>query len=247
MLSVGPLLIPAIAGIWPARSPSVRAWMTGASGLLIALVMLYLVRLSDASWVGFRAGQILMVALAMLLAPVFARLNGSRGMLLAGLIFVVGFPTTAIDTWNAQDIGNRRPGPGFRWTIWTTPDQQQAFAWIKASTPATAIVQMEPIVRGREHWTLVPSFADRRMAAGLPISLLPLPEYQERSEQVKTLFATARADEASDIAHRLHIDYLYVDATDIAAYPEGTRKFDDHRALFERVYANPTVRVYRVL
>ena len=28
------------------------------------------------------------------------------------MIFVAGFPTTAIDTWNAQDIGNRRPGPG---------------------------------------------------------------------------------------------------------------------------------------
>ena len=42
---------------------------------------------------------------------------------------------------------------------------------------ATAIVQMEPMVRGREHWTLIPSFAGRRMAAGLPISLLPLPEY----------------------------------------------------------------------
>jgi hypothetical protein len=246
MLSVGPLLIPAIAGIWPFRSPSSRAWTMGASGLLIALVMLYLVRISDASWVGFRAGQILMVALAMLLAPVFARLNGSRGALLAGLIVVAGLPTTAIDTWNAQDIGNRRPGPGFRWTVWTTPDQQQAFAWIKANTPVTAIVQMEPVVRGREHWTLIPSFASRRMAAGLPISLLPLPEYQERSDQVKTIFSTARAAEASDIAHRLHIDYLYVDETDTAAYPEGTRKFDQQPALFERAFANPTVRVYRV-
>ena len=246
MLSVGPLLIPALAGIWPARSQNARAWTMATSGLLIGLVMLYMVRISEASWVGFRAGQILMVCLPMLLAPVLARLNGGRALLLAGLIFVVGFPTTAIDTWNAQDIGNRRPGPGFRWTVWTTPDQQQAFAWIKANTPATAIVQMEPVVRGREHWTLIPSFAGRRMAAGLPISLLPLPDYQERSDQVKAIFSTARADEASGIAHRLHIDYLYVDETDIAAYPEGTRKFDEHPAIFERVYANPTVRVYRV-
>jgi uncharacterized membrane protein len=63
---------------------------------------------------------------------------------------------------------------------------------------------------------------------------------------VKTIFSTARAAEASEIAHRLHIDYLYVDETDIAVYPEGTRKFDEQPALFERVYANPTVRVYRV-
>ena len=95
-----------------------------------------------------------------------------------------------IDTYNAQDIGNRRPGPGFRWTLHTTAAQQEAFAWMRANTRAEDIVQMEPIVRGREHWTLIPSFAGRRMAAGLPISLLPLPIYQERSAQVRTIFAT---------------------------------------------------------
>lgn len=246
MLSVGPLLIPALAGIWPARSQNTRAWTTATCGLFVGLVMLYLVRISDASWVGFRAGQIILVCLPLLLAPVFARLKGSRGIVLAAVIFGVGFPTTAIDEWNAQDIGNRRPGPGFRWTLWTTPEQQRAFAWIRANTPLTAIVQMEPIVRGREHWTLIPSFAGRRMAAGLPISLLPLPDYQERSGQVKTIFSTPRAAEASDAARRLHIDYLYVDGTDVAAYPEGTGKFDEQPALFERVYANPSVRVYRV-
>jgi uncharacterized membrane protein len=84
------------------------------------------------------------------------------------------------------------------------------------------------------------------MAAGLPISLLPLPEYQERSDRVKTIFSTPRADEAADGARRLRIDYLYVDETDVAAYPEGTRKFDADPALFERVYANSSVRIYRV-
>lgn len=246
MLSIGPLLIPALAGIWPARSQNARAWTIGTCGLVIGLLMLYLVRISEASWVGFRAGQIILVSLPLLLAPVLARLTGSRRVALAALILCAGFPTTAIDTWNAQDIGNRRPGPGFRWTLWTTPDQQQAFAWIQANTPPTAIVQMEPIVRGREHWTLVPSFAGRRMAAGLPISLLPLPEYQERSDRVKTIFATPSAPEASDSARRLRIDYLYVDDTDIAAYPEGTRKFDTQPALFERVFANASVRIYRV-
>ena len=246
MLSLGPLLVPALAGIWPARSQNARAWAIGTCGLLLGLVMLYLVRIFEASWVGFRAGQLILVSLPLLLAPVLGRLTSGRRLSLAALILLVGLPTTLIDAFNAQDIGNRRPGPGFRWTIWTTPGQQQAFAWIKANTPPTAIVQMEPEVRGREHWTLIPSFAGRRMAAGLPISLLPLPDYQERSDRVKTIFATPRAEEAAAAARRLHIDYLYVDDTDIAAYPEGTRKFDDQPALFERVFANGPVRVYRV-
>ncbi len=246
LLSIGPLLIPGLAGIWALRSPNRRAWAIGTCGLVLGLLMLYLVRISEASWVGFRAGQIILVSLPLLLAPVFARVSRRMGIVLATLILGVGLPTTVIDTWNAQDIGNRRQGPGFRWTLWVTPDQQQAFAWLQAHTPAPAIVQMEPIVRGREHWTLIPSFAGRRMAAGLPISLLPVPEYQERSERVKTIFATADPVEASSAARRLRIDYLYVDEMDIAAYPQGTRKFDEHPALFERMFANATVRIYRV-
>jgi hypothetical protein len=109
-----------------------------------------------------------------------------------------------------------------------------------------AIVQMEPILRGREHWTLIPSFAARRMAAGLPISLLPLPEYEQRSEMVRQLFTTASVDEASAIAHRLRIDYLYVDRDDEAAYSAGVRKFDEHPERFEPLFANGEVRVYRV-
>jgi uncharacterized membrane protein len=161
------------------------------------------------------------------------------------LVLAIGLPTTAIDTYNAQDIGNRRPGPGFRWTLWTTPAQQEAFAWIRANTRDDDIVQMEPMVRAREHWTLIPSFAGRRMAAGLPISLLPLPEYTEKSELVRTIFATTDATEARDIARRLRIDYLYVDTADIAAYPGGVPKFDASEA-FEQVFANGEVRVYRV-
>lgn len=246
LLSTGPLLLPAAAGLWPARSRNRRALAVGAAALAVGLLLLYLVRISDASWVGFRAGQIILIALTVLLAPVLASLRRNGRAILAVLILAAGLPTTVIDAWNAQDIGNRRPGPGFRWTIWITPDQQEAFAWIRRNTPPTAIVQMEPVVRGRDQWTLIPSFAGRRMAAGLPISLLPLPEYQERSDRVRTIYATPRAADAADEARRLRIDYLYVDGTDLQAYPEGTRKFDDAPGLFERVFANGTVRIYRV-
>jgi hypothetical protein len=246
LLSLGPLVLPALGGLWPARSHNARATTIGATGLVLGLLLLYLVRISEASWVGFRAGQIILISLPVLLAPMLARLRTAARMLLVVVILVAGLPTTIVDTWNAQDIGNRRPGPGFRWTLWITPDQQQAFAWIQANTAADAIVQMEPIVRAREHWTLIPSFAGRRMAAGQPISLLPVPDYRERSERVRTIFASAAAEEAWSIARRLRIDYLYVDDTDTAAYPEGVRKFDRYPVMFERVFANATVRLYRV-
>jgi hypothetical protein len=219
------------------------------AGILVGLFMLYFVRITEASWVGFRAGQLLLVSCAVLLARTFDLLGpaSSRALGLVTLILALGLPTTLIDTWNAQDIGNRRPGPGFRWTLWTTGPQREAFAWLRDHTERTAIVQMEPMVRAREHWTLIPTFAGRRMAAGLPISLLPLPEYQERSEMVRSLFATGNAAEAAAIARRLRIDYLYVDRDDVAAYPEGVRKFETAAGLFERVFNNSEVAIYRVL
>jgi uncharacterized membrane protein len=84
------------------------------------------------------------------------------------------------------------------------------------------------------------------MAAGLPISLLPQPEYNQASELVKTLFSTTRADEASELARQLRIDYLYVDDTDTRAYPDGVRKFDESPALFSRVFTSGPVKIFRV-
>jgi len=250
MLSLGPVLIPALVAVPFARRRAgveQRAAVVAIAGIVLGLFLLYFVRITEASWVGFRAGQILLASIPILLAQTLARVGRRPAVVLALAILIVGLPTTLVDTWNAYDIGNRRPGPGFRWTLWTTPAQQEAFAWIQAHTPPDAIVQMEPIVRGREHWTLIPSFAGRRMAAGLPISLLPLPDYMEKSDQVRRAFASADAAEASTIARRLRIDYLYVDDTDKGAYPDGVWKFDRAPQLFERVFTNAEVSVYRVL
>ena len=245
LLSLGPVLVPAAAGLLWCRA-NVRPIAIGVSGVLVGLFLLYFVRISEASWVGFRAGQILLVTIPILLASLFARMKTAPAAALALVILAIGLPTTVIDTWNAQDISNQRQASEFRWTIVVTPAQQEAFRWIRANTPEDAIVQMEPMLRGREHWTLIPSFAGRRMAAGLPISLLPLPEYRERSEQVRALYATPNVDEASEIARRLRLDYLYVDRDDIAAYP-GVRKFDEYPDRFARVFANDEVRIYKVM
>lgn len=246
LLSLGPVLLPALPGVLHANAQTRRSVTIAVTGILAGIFLLYFVRISDASWVGFRAGQLLLVSIPILLARTLEWLGRRGAMALALLIFVVGVPTTLIDTWNAQNISNRRPGPGFRWTLSVTPAQQQAFQWLRENTPEDAIVQMEPMLRGREHWTLIPSFAGRRMAAGLPISLLPLPEYEQRSAQVRQLFATADMSEATAIAYRLRIDYLYVDLEDVAAYGEGVAKFAQHPEKFERVFANSEVRIYRV-
>jgi uncharacterized membrane protein len=91
---------------------------------------------------------------------------------------------------------------------------------------------------------LIPTFAQRRMMAGLPISLLPMAEYDTASAEVQKLFRTPNGREAWQLAHGRGIEYLYVDHADRAAYPDGVAKFEP--PYFERVFQNDEVEIYKV-
>ena len=101
------------------------------------------------------------------------------------------------------------------------------------------------MVRQRDSWSLIPSFAQRNMAAGLPISLLKIPEYEVRSEAVKAIYAGEDPKEAARIAHSMHISYLYVDVTDRKTYP-GAGKFDVSPQFFQPVFRSGDAGVYAV-
>jgi hypothetical protein len=249
VLSTGPILLPSLAGLWPWRGLPAQPVRVAAAGAGLAVLVMHTVTLSEASWVGFRTGQILLLMLPVLLARCLWALStrGRAWLAVASVaILAAGLPTTIIDTYNAQDISNRRRGPGFRWTLPVTPDQQAAFEWVRKSLPEDAVVQMEPVLRGREHWSLIPTFAERRMSAGLPISLLPMPEYAQRSAEVQQLYRTTDPREAWQLARARRIDYLYVDASDVQAYPDGVAKFDSQPAYFAKVFENAEVRIYEV-
>jgi hypothetical protein len=244
VLSFGPVLAAALAGL-VMKGGRLAAMMPAVLLAAASVVLIYFVRLDvDHEWVPFRAGQMLLAALGVLAARWFV--VPRKPVIAAGaVLFLAGAPTTVIDAYNARDIGNLDEGPGFRWTLVLSPDQQAAFAWIRQYTPRQAIVQMEPLVRERDSWSLIPSFAERHMAAGLPISLLRVPEYRATSDQVRTIYSSANAEEAVQLAHHLHIRYLYVDGTDRAAYPAAA-KFDMSSRYFTPVFQRGAVGVYEV-
>ena len=211
--------------------------------------------LSEASWVGFRAGQILLALIAIPLARLLATLGdrSDHGRCVAVLaaavvagILAIGAPTVVADTSNASDIANLGQGPGFPWTLTVTHGQQEALAWVKQHTPPTAIVQMDALARGRGHWSFIPTFAGRRMAAGLPISLLPRPDYQRMSEQVRRSSTAATRPGAPDRAadgHRLSLGGSTSSGT---TYPRGTDVLPTSAGYFAPVFDNGEVQVYRV-
>ena len=249
VLSLGPAAAPAIAGAFAFRHHEEARRAVPAMLLIgLSLVVMHFVRLSvDDSWVGFRAGQLLLVALPAFTAAGFTFPGGTSKIVgtIALLALVTGLPTTLIDLYNAQDITNRTAGPGFRWTEVLDVEHQDAVTWMKRATRPTDVIQLDPTARGETTWTIIPSFGERRMAASLPRTLVDVPDYHERSARVRELFATADAKRAWDIAHALHIDYVYVDTVEREAYPEGVKKFENS-PLFAQAFRNGEVTIYKV-
>ena len=235
LFALGPILAAAIVGLVLGRRRDYR-WHAAIVSLAAGLVMFYLVTLTkEPVWIGWRAGQIILVTIPALAAAGFAALAQLRhgrsvAAVFAMLIFAAGTPTTAIDAYNAADITHTAMGPGFRWTVVVPRETEAAVDWIREITPRTAIVQMSIDPRGRETWTLIPSLAQRRMAAGQPISLLTMPEYDEGSRQVDAIYRTLDAAEAHRIARSLQIDFIFLDDVERAAYSrEAIAKFHDTR------------------
>jgi uncharacterized membrane protein len=212
----------------------------------------YFVRLSvNDAYIGFRAGQLLQLMLPGLAAAFFGRLwvGRWRGIAIAcaALLMIAGLPTTLIDVYNAQDIDNRRMGPGFHWTITITPAEQEAYRWLRANTPADAIVQMDPVAHGRETWSQLPTFAWRRMAAARPISLMTIPAYEERSRRAHRIYSSKDPVVAADLARELGIDYIYIGPAEERANPPGVlAKFVSRPDLFNQVFANGGTKIYEV-
>lgn len=248
-LAVGPVLVPAALGLIWFRDRW-RRLLPALVGLVLSIAVMFLVHLRSVDiWTGWRAGHILLVTAPPLAAVALIELSrASRALAVALAIAwaVAGAPTAVLDVVNAQDIGNRRDGPGFAWTVVVTPAEQQALEWLRLHAADDAVVQMEPTSRGRETWTLVPALAARRMAAGLPISLLDRPEYHARSARVRDLYCATNAESAWAIARELGIDFLYLDRVERQAYPGAVAMFESRRDLFLRAFANDEARVYFV-
>ncbi len=205
-------------------------------------------------YVGWRAGHLLFMASAPLTGYVLWRATALRPvpraviLVTAAILSLTAIPTTLIDLYNTQDIDNRQPGPGFRWTVVLTPDEIDALEWVRRETPPRATVQVEPHVRDPETWAYIPAFGQRRMAAGLPISMVPLTQYQRASATIREVFQSDTAEVAFERAVHGGIDFLYLGGAERHAYPALERTLERAPVLFPLVYRSPRseVLIYQV-
>ncbi|HVD90707.1 MAG TPA: hypothetical protein VNC21_00440 [Vicinamibacterales bacterium] len=249
-LSLGPTLIPAAIGLATAwRLRRTRALAAPIALIAVSLVVMHFVVLaSDDSWIGFRTGHLILLAASPLIAASLAAPGGWRRIALAVamIAFLAGLPTTIVDVYNAQDITNRADGPGFPWTQVVDAKQDEALTWVRKSTATEATVQLDAVARKKTTWSIIPSFGERRMAAGEPRTLVDDPEYHERSERVRRMYATGDAQEAWNLAHELRIDYVWIDEVERTAYPAGMAKFETAPQYFAPAFKNDRVTIFRV-
>jgi uncharacterized membrane protein len=107
---------------------------------------------------------------------------------------------------------------------------------------------MDPIAHGRETWSQIPTFAWRRTAAARPISLMNMPEYTERSRKAHSIYSGRRVDAAAILARELGADYIFIGPVEQEGNPAvALQKFGTREDLFQIVFANAGVSIYRVV
>jgi hypothetical protein len=201
-------------------------------------------------YVGWRVGHFMFMAATVVLGILFDRIRQWQvqrrklGWATVTVVGLLGLPTTVIDVYNTQDITNHGPAPAGRWTLRLTPDDRQVVEWIRDNTDSKAIVQVDPVPREFD-WAYVPAFLERRMAAGIPISMIPLRKYQEAANDVRLIY-----DEppllAFERASKAGIDYIIVGPPERALHPGVEERFASVKDLLPLVFRNATIAIYEV-
>ena len=256
MLTFGAPLVLAPFGVrhlWR-RAPGLASGL-GALALVAIGAFLYVdVRGHENTYVSFRAGQFLYLALA---AATAAAIDAARAWtaprriaiaVVAVLAGLAALPTVALDAYNAQDITNvERRSAAFPWTVHVTPAQQAALAWVRGHVSSHAVVQMDPGAHGRATWALLPAFGERRMAVGLAL-FEPNPRRFDRPmADVARIFSAGDTATAFALCEQFGITTLWVGPEERAAHGDAAAdKFMADPAHFSPVYAAAGVTIYRV-
>lgn len=171
----------------------------------------------------------------------------------------------AIDRLTAPNVQETHPasgprrfvparGPtldGLRYLEDKRPGEYQAVLWLRRSIRGT------PVVLEAQGPTYQ-DFGRISMLTGLPTVLgweyhvqqrgNPQSETDERKSAVAQIYSSSKASDIERLLRRYHVGYVYVGWLERQTYPAaGLAKFATAPDLFEPVYENPQVRIYRVV
>lgn len=252
MLSMGPVIIVTVLAI-PVLMSERRGLSILGSLALTSVFFYFFVNVRDHQdvYVGWRVGHFLFMAAAVVVGVLLERLGASTSAAqpvqwaVIVVAFLAGLPTTVIDIYNTQDISNHNQAPGFRWTLMLRPDDLQAFDWIEQNTRPESLFQVDPMARDSDTWAYLPAFAERRMAIGLPISMVPLAKYQQGSESIRKMFEEPPLA-AYERAVRAHVNYVLIGPPERESHPGVEERFNSIPNQMSLAFKNRTISIYQV-
>ena len=255
LLSAGPVLALALAGAVAAwRCRVGEAWFLVATIAASVAIYFYVdIRDHEDVYVGWRVGHVVFIALAPLVALALwraARLRGATAYVTWTLVLVLGAgaaPMYAIDAYNTQDISNREEGPSFRWTLVLTPGELEGLAWLRDRTDPRAVVQVDAYSRDSDTWAFIPAFAERRMAVGLPLGLVPLAKYRAGSRRLRWVYDAPDPRGAFTLAATSGIDYIVVGRPERRDHPGVEARYAGAADVLPLVFHNDDLSIYEVL
>jgi hypothetical protein len=251
-LSIGPVLVVGAIALWMTRH---RQHQLGIFGALVAAstVFYFFINVRDHQdvYVGWRVGHFLFMSAAVLIGALLNTLtlrSGAHRVVWAAVavMFLAGLPTSAIDIYNTQDTSNHSEMPAGHWTYRLRPDDLQIFDWLRHNTEPKAIVQIDPMARGAEHWAYLPAFGERRMAAGLPISMVPLAKYERASADIRLLYEEPPLL-AYERAVRAGVDFILVGPPERDSHPGVEDRFSSIPSQMRLAFRNGSISIYEVL
>jgi hypothetical protein len=136
-------------------------------------------------------------------------------------------------------VGERTPD-GEHWRAYFTADM----VWSMAVTADVAKGDLPPRNMFRNGEAL--HYYERRMAAALPISMIPLTKYEHMSQRVREVYAAPTTAHAHNLAQHLLIDDLLIAPPERAQYATLESQLDADPTLFHRVFHNGTISIYAV-
>lgn len=253
-MSFGPALLVGIPGLVVAARCRLVSVLPFATMLPVAWWFYFFIDIRDHQnvYVGWRVGHLTFLALIPFMAVTFQWIGRHQGVgrHVAQAVVVVavllGLPTTAVDAFNTQDIRLDVPDPGLNHAEFISAAEAQGLGWLRQHTAADAIVQVDTEARGEAMWAYIPAFAERRMAAGVPLSMVPLRKYLIGAQRIHWLYHVESATSAYQLANRYGIDYLVVGAPERRANPGVEQRWDAQPLRFVPVFHNDALSIYAV-
>jgi len=250
LLSFGPIIVVTALAI-PALMSERRGLSILGALAVTSIAFYFFVNVRDHQdvYVGWRVGHFLFmsaaVVIGVLLEYVYARPSTWQPLQWAAIAIALlaGLPTTIIDIYNTQDISEHGEAPYF--TMMMRPDELQAFDWIQKNTRPDSLFQVDPIVRAVDSWAYLPAFAERRMAIGLPISMVPLAKYQQGSEAINLIFEESPLA-AYERAARAKVNYVLIGPQERKAHAGVEERFNSIPNQMPLAWKNGTISIYEV-